>query len=387
MRVKLQIALLAATWIVIAILQAVGTFLVDDRFFGYREWEFSVVGANTNEAPFRPYAVWDATSHGDLSHMAGVPQLKQCRHQRFTTDEYGFRNPPGTLDRLPDVVILGDSTAVGSQANDDETLCSRIRAGTGLNVYNASGANPSRFLGDTRFVQHPPRQVILMCAERNLNPRSLSFPGVIPPFSPRRWVRHEVRVPMPFQQMRGFADCVDAMNGGRAFRPFAETIYKGFLYACHLYRFPEEIFFYHRETHTFFFSESVQRQVFASSVVGEVNEALRVIRRYADELRRRGISLLVLIVPEKETVYSDLVPALKNRDVDATLRHVAAELDRAGIAEVNLLDVFRRYRAQHPEAVLYYPDDTHLNGLGHRLVFEGVCDKLPPPAPSRSIGF
>lgn len=377
MKVRLHVALFLLVWGSITLFQAALTLFADDRFMAYRGWEYARVGAVPDGAPFRPFAVWDAASYGDLSHMAGAPQLRRYGHEVFSVDEYGFRNPPGVLGRGCDVVMVGDSSGVGSQTSDGETLAGLLRSSAGLRVYNACGIHLYDVLADRRFEAVPPRLVMVVLAERNFRGKTC-VPAAIT-VAPASGA--PPRVPMPVQQVRSAAQLAALLDNGRAFRPWAEPFYKGLLYGLRLFQLPEQVPCRDRRSGMLFYIDGINQHLYA-----DVNgvDAARAVDRLAEldrRVRERGIALMVVVIPEKETVYHALVPQLRDLDVDAALARVSGDLDRRGIANVNLLPAFRDYRSKHPEDLLYVPDDTHLNARGTRAAFEAVRERL------RGLGF
>lgn len=218
------------------------------------------------------------------------------------------------LGRPCDVVIAGDSTGVGSQASDDETLAGLIRIEASVDVYNAAGVGLSWFLADRRFDDHPSQLVIVVLAERNLGSEELFLTDEPTPFRPREWAPSQVLRPVPAATMRSLADLAVALDSGRALRPTAEPVLKGLLFAVGLY---------------------------------------------------------------------DLPPGVCHLDRPSGMLFLAESAD----PHLDLLPILVEHRRLHPHELLYYLDDTHLNPLGHRMVFEAVRGRLPdraePTAPPR----
>lgn len=377
----LQIALLGGVWAFISVYQAVGTFFFSDWYYAFRAYELARVSEEEFTPPCRPYFVWDGMSVGDLSHLVGVPQLLQYRHERFTTDEYGFRNPVGTLDRPCDVVIVGDSAAAGFPLEDDRTLAALIRGRTGLGCYNAGLSTLSEYAGDRRFTSSPPRLVIFVNAERNLRPGpdccgSREFRWWSPPRRPPGDYGPEPA----WRSIRAFRDVNRLLDRPRVLRRHTESIYKGFLYAVGLYRFPPQINRYDARRKLFFFTGGVwphlegraRREV-------EMEEAAQDIKAFHDVLAGRGTRMLVVVSPEKETVYHDLVPALRGVPVNRLLDTFFARLEELGVEHLRTHELLQAYRAEHPDKILYVGDDTHMNERGQELVFEAIRGRLPPP--------
>ena len=378
--ISLQVALLAGVWAFIALYQAVGTFFIPTRYYAFRAHETARAPVTERiNGPFEPFFIRDDTGSGDLSRLAGVPQLFERHRERFTTDEYGFRNPVGTLDRPCDVVVIGDSFALGSCANDDEILSSVIRR-TGLNVYNYSGMRVEWFFCDERFRRQPPKLAILFYAERDVKLEKISFPTVfIDGWEPEKKSPNGATPKFPFQSIRSVNDFYAEINNPRVIRYHAERVYKGFLYAVGLYRFPPTIFWYDAPTRMFFFSESGDRHLDVPAAMADADVVVDELRKCQDYLSRRGIRMLVLIGPDKETIYPDLIPQLRGRDdTGALLDHFFDELRKAGIDSIRTHDILADYRRKHPDELLYFRDDTHMTPVAQELLFEALKDRLPP---------
>src|SRR5438552_1939928 len=108
----------------------------------FRAWEalrrYHPLGAAFE--PNRHY--YNERSYGDLAAMGNLRALRQYRPEVFTTDALGFRNAAHVLDAEVGAILAGDSFAVGSGVNDDETLSSRLSKSGGCVVYNAGSEGP-----------------------------------------------------------------------------------------------------------------------------------------------------------------------------------------------------------------------------------------------------
>jgi hypothetical protein len=106
---------------------------------------------------------------------------------------------------------------------------------------------------------------------------------------------------------------------------------------------------------------------------------VRAIVQYRDRLRRRGIRLLVVPAPGKASVYPDMLTrraAGKAAELRSPTGDLLAELDRRGVATVDLSAVFRRARREMPGRPLYLARDTHWTPAGAQLAAEAVARKL-----------
>ena len=108
--------------------------------------------------------------------------------------------------------------------------------------------------------------------------------------------------------------------------------------------------------------------------------ALLAIRSFHDQLARRDIRLLVVVVPGKATVYPDRLTRRfdSGRVVDSRTGLFVARLREAGIEAVDLIGAFRQAGATRldSEQPVYLARDTHWSGTGVRLAAAAVADRV-----------
>jgi hypothetical protein len=94
------------------------------------------------------------------------------------------------------------------------------------------------------------------------------------------------------------------------------------------------------------------------------------------ELRSDGFRLIVLLVPDKFTVYEPLFLGreAQNRPASDYLDRLERSLSSAGVPVVNLKNVFQTQAARQlpSNSYLYWLDDTHWNGHGMRIAAEEI---------------
>lgn len=100
----------------------------------------------------------------------------------------------------------------------------------------------------------------------------------------------------------------------------------------------------------------------------------------------RGIAWVILLIPDKETVYRAYLPPRAYPCGEAPpscLDELETRLKAAGIPVVNLLPAYRQ--ATREGRLLYWPDDTHWNGAGMEIAAEQLAGTIQPllaaPAP------
>ena len=116
---------------------------------------------------------------------------------------------------------------------------------------------------------------------------------------------------------------------------------------------------------------------------------LKAIVRFRDQLQERGITLVVLPVPGKPSVYPDQVTERavgKERAFQSPTLELLDGLQRQGVAAVDLFGTFQAARAEGP---LYLSEDTHWTPLGAQLAARAVAAKLVElklaPAPGKEF--
>jgi hypothetical protein len=124
----------------------------------------------------------------------------------------------------------------------------------------------------------------------------------------------------------------------------------------------------------------VERQTGAPE--GDSADPLPAIRSFRDQLQARGIRLLVVPVPNKESVYPGM---LARRAEDAAVivcertRRLLDQLEQCGIEYVDLFEVFRRAKqgesGSDPRR-LYLAQDSHWSPEGARVAAVAVARRV-----------
>ncbi len=124
----------------------------------------------------------------------------------------------------------------------------------------------------------------------------------------------------------------------------------------------------------------IERQTGTSA--GETADPLPAIRSFRDQLQALGIRLLVVPVPNKESVYPEMLARRAEGAgviVCEQTRRLLEELQTSGIEYVDLFEEFRRARQEEPSANprwLYLSQDTHWSPMGARLAAAAVARRV-----------
>lgn len=117
----------------------------------------------------------------------------------------------------------------------------------------------------------------------------------------------------------------------------------------------------------------------SKEAVSAVADVVRAVREYRDQLARRGIELLVVPVPNKESIYPENLRcgAEAKPWVCEQTEQVLTGLQEAGVEVVDLFAVFGRMKEQTGEmGSLYLAQDSHWSPLGMQKAAAAVAQRL-----------
>jgi len=357
----------------LAALADVGARLIPPQYLAFRAWEAMAIYPY-REGPFTPLSVYDKNAYGDLANLANLPALRQYRQERFTTDEYGFRNPPGTAAQSASVLLLGDSFAAGSGLTDSDTLGAQLAKLSGLRVYNAAGV--TRWSVVSRLLQRLGMKqglVIFEVSERfdlpdsfiaggaNFSQRLIGkFLAEQSPWFQRAQVIGRLTQSLPaYSPLRITARrAVATLEDDQVFPrlPQNPVVQKQLNHQTPILFFRSEIDNFHRV-----------RPVSAKSLV-----EMRML------VESTGNRFLVLLVPDKYHVYFPWLSGEAPTTGPSYLDVLAGQLQAANTPVLNLTPALRDEAAAAlaNRSYVYYLDDTHWNPRGvHRAAQEIL--KLP----------
>jgi hypothetical protein len=327
-------------------------------------------------APNRTY--FNPRSSGDLAHFANLPGLRQFRPERFTTDGCGNRNNPDIFEGRPaDILLLGSSFTIGSGVDDSYTLSAQLQRLSGLKVYNAGGADSDQsgwiralakklkmdqtgqgtvvleYLERSPVVQRPapdayvrPPEADTLCKPRSLWSTRAGWSTMLTNLatvSPLelysrnllQMLQNDVVLPNPYK---------DAV--------VRETLTNG--------------------TPILFFGEEVS----TAYAVRDVDGPIRNWKQLSDELAKAHLNLVLLLVPNKYTIYYPMLRAPVRGQPQGShyLSALEGRLRQEGIPVINLTDEFMHDAAsefQHGRYI-YWLDDTHWNSEGIEIAARAI---------------
>jgi hypothetical protein len=112
---------------------------------------------------------------------------------------------------------------------------------------------------------------------------------------------------------------------------------------------------------------------FSAAELGAWREVLEARRRW---LAARGIQYLVVVAPDKETLYAEAVPSAVTRAPGPSRLEQLGEELRANGSQIPFLDLTAALEARKPAGRLYHYTDTHWNDLGALAGYQAITARL-----------
>jgi hypothetical protein len=348
-------------------------FLLDlaPRFFplnwlSFRAWE-AMVHFHAPCGPLRSEATYENnTSYGDLAAMGNLPQLRRYHREFFSTDSYGYRrnqSMDGT-SRPYRALLLGDSMSMGSSVSDGDTLSSQLERKLGVGVYN--GASPDNALTEADRILMIARR--LRIGEGTVVYQYLgrtSLPTLYDVSSSESatcnswwdvWTDYSVQFfkvsPMQIVAQRLFKRLQNDLILPNIFRK--KVVKKTLTNGATMLFVPIDVNRYGR-------NRSIQ---------------LEGIKYLSDTLAKHRLKLLVVLTPDKYTVYEPLLEDAdnNNRTEAIYLDRVEAALKEAHIPVINLTGYLRQKARESLDRneYIYWDDDSHWNPHGIDLAADEI---------------
>jgi hypothetical protein len=364
----------------LVILFAVDVFMrfLPAEFYAFRAWEAMTLyhGRPGIFVPNRTY--FNSHTSGDLAHIGNYPDLRQFRPERFSTDGCGNRNRPDIFDGRPaDIILLGTSFTVGSGVDDRYTLSAQLERLGGLKAYNAGGADVDQsgwirvLAKKLRMNQAGQGTVVLEYLERF----SVSQTAVPDTYD---WLSEADTLCQPGSLWKTRAGWLTMLTGLAAVSPLE-------IYSRNLLQMLQNDVILPNP-----YKEAVVREtlnngapilfypgeVTSAYVARDVEGPIRYWRQLADELSKADLKFVLLLVPNKYTIYYPMLrtPSRGQPQGARYLKSLEGRLRQEGIPVINLTEEFMRDAASEYQQgrYIYWLDDTHWNAEGIEIAARAI---------------
>jgi len=332
---------------------AVELFILPIDFFTLRPWEtLNVKSLKVMDGPFYPNQEVKQIATGEIAPHSPYAVPKP---EYWVTDKYGYRNR--NINNSPEVVLIGDSFVAGATLSQEQILSEALERRINQEVYSFAAATPDilpKFLLNKRFQKAPPKTIVFCRSER--------------------WIYNS-----PPAEEKSAMDVLQAeigplVNNNPALTNLVVTldrIAKWPMY--HYFRAKLDRLFKQPEFNLyggelFLYGESVNTAV----PEAEIKRIGNIIEEYSKVLKEKGIRFIFLPVPNKESIYYQLLPSQKKANF---LPRLLANLEARGVEVINLQEPFIN-AYYHQKLALYPKDDNHWNKNGVNIAANLLYNKL-----------
>ena len=313
--------------------------------FTFRTWEGLLFRYNIfSYAPFYPDKKITTYSVGDLCHHTNKAVLK---HESWITDKLGYRNDE--FIEQPDILFIGDSFVAGSSLSQDETIFNRLKSklNNRKKVYNLAPCAFSKFIYYLKAgIIKKPKLIIFSGVERNV-------PVSISSFNEYKIRTLGINV-LKIGEMNMYIDK-------------SLKLYSLNWFQARVRGFKGEGIPAADDSSMYFEQGKTQKHN-----PNDLSITASVIKSYKDFCHKQGIRFIFMPMPDKETVYYELVPFSKQSEY---LFRLDSLLRRENIETINTLGIYNNYRKTH-QSILYHTDDTHWNVKATDLIATQIAKQL-----------
>jgi hypothetical protein len=326
---------------------------------------------------FSPNINFVGRTYGNLAATSGRKDWRENRDIRFVTDGNGYRNDPVELDvaRPVDLVILSDSYGVGDGTSQEATWPSVLSREHKLTLYNLSmdGASPWQefvtFMLEKDRLKLPPNTLVVWTLFTGNDLDDLYLPVYEKSQLPWRGHLAQVKDALRDFRYRSPLRRILLRHGEASPREdvIARTLPDGRLmlfsraYEQAAMRTPDEV-----RRHPNF---------------NQLRSTIKAMKKLTDFDRLR---LAIVVLPCKEEIYSWVLAQKQPWFGAAELSgfaQVVEELSQANDIQFidltpRILAAARRAYTEQSGALLWWRDDTHMNGLGHQAAATAIYDQL-----------
>ena len=317
-------------------------------FFTHRHYEALPFQTGVpHRTDFYPSTKTDMMAEGDLCYHTSKSILK---NEFWITDKLGFRN--NEFIEKADILFIGDSFTQGCSLGQDEIISNRVKdkLGAGIKVYNMA---PCSFSSYERFVNtgiiKKPRLIIYSIVERVV-------PEMMSDYNASMNSKFKSKV-IDFFEIGNMNVYID-----KVFKHFSINSIQAWIHDSKGIGVPA------KGNPNMFFMKGVS-QKHSEQDLYKTAGVVTSYKRYCDSL---GIKFIFIPMPDKETVYYELVPFGKQPDY---LRKLDSLLGKAGVTTINTLKIYNNYRRINKE-LLYHFDDSHWNSNATELISKHIAEKM-----------
>ena len=310
--------------------------LIPINKFTHRPWEALTYFKFGFGKQFYPNQKLEMNSSGDLIYNVDFVNKKK---EIWQTDEIGYRN--NKLIKNPDFLLIGDSFIAGSGITQDSILSNALNNKSNFTYYNIAPATFNRFINLTNNnIIGKPKTIIFCLLEKNL------------PLS------------------------INTNNGQEKFKEGLNIVNDN----CSIYLDRLIRTYFLRYIHARILGSTgdgikskIDPRMYFNKIspidnTKNIIQYLNIINSYKLYCDSNNINFIILLIPNKETVYYDKIP---NKYQPDFLFKLAKLLKDNNIKNINSLHFFNEQR-KISNKDLYQLDDIHWNSYAVNILADTI---------------
>jgi len=301
--------------------------------------------------PFYPLQKLTMDEEGDMGHGT---QFAINKTSYWETDRYGYRKADSTA--TPDLVVIGDSNIYGNGLTQSDIFSEVLQRKLQRSVYPYANGYINGFIHNKRFVSTPPKVVILGMVERDILSDNKRLQLNADDLSLKLRIKSKL-ISLPRiddKYLTQTAILLDRLLKAELFHYFKAKLVPTTMGVRY---------------HDMFFLQGTKAPVTAKDY--EIINTIEIISEYNDYFKKKDILFIYMPIPNKETIYYDLLPSKPEFTI---LRRVLQGLKQAGVPTIDLLSAFESYKQNGGNP--YQIDDTHWNAAGVKIAADLAADKI-----------
>ena len=326
-------------------LLVVSELFVPSNWNSFRCWERSINSSKYILGEFYPNENYTRDEVGGLAHHTQFAVEK--KNVEWVSDAIGFRNRKHY--KSPDVIFLGASNVVGSAVSQENILSEKVELMSGLRSNNI-GSN--RFKGFTQLIN----------SKIYKNPKVLVYANIersIPKYQKAqtkakisknkmlliKYLPNWFKVALDKIKKRNTKNYIKARIKKSVGRGIQSTI-----------------------DERMFFLQSTDSDI--KQTKAEIDKTVEILETYDKFCKSKGMEFIFMPIPNKETIYFELVPF---KSQPAYLNQLFEALKETDLKFINLLTLFNEAKKND---LLYDYDESHWNKKGIDIAAKEVVKVL-----------
>lgn len=338
----------------------VDVFLLPVDYFAFRNWEALAATQGIGIRYLLPGPLYPGMSLSKIERFdlaLNAPDAIRSLAS-WQTDRFGYRKHDDAGRRDP-IVIVGDSSTIGTGLDQQEILSEVLESMLGAGVYPYAVSSVSSLLHDVRFVDDPPRVVVLAVTER-LIPSVAEVPMTLATMGePEKSLRRMLQRVQQVRLVQKTAICVD-----RALKLAPLHYVRARLARDAKTRFTSPL-----HPRMLFLQGAAAFQPVPQEVLARCIRTLTGIRAV---LEARGIRFIFLPIPNKENIYYRMLGAAQQ---PVFLSQLVRALRAEGVTAVDSQTAFNDVYVAGGEE-LYQIEDSHWNAAGVRVAARRLAEAI-----------